>query len=103
MLVNNLESDHCNIYQHPSLKLKAYLNNRTSSETSKLFSDSDNSDDSADVNQVDYIPSIKELTQMFDYTFDVGLTQMEIWVESCLEQWIDRPSLLGDETNRFEI
>ncbi|CAF3078926.1 unnamed protein product [Rotaria sp. Silwood2] len=31
------------------------------------------------------------------------LTRMEIWVESYLEQWINRLSVLENETNRFEI
>jgi hypothetical protein len=103
MSINNFQLDDSEIYKHLCLKLKAYLNNQNSSDTSALFPGVNNYDDFVNINQVDYIPSIKMLTTKFKYTIGIVLTRIEIWVESCLDQWINRLAVSQSEQNRFEV
>ncbi|CAF3125081.1 unnamed protein product [Rotaria sp. Silwood2] len=56
----------------------------------------------SNVMQDDYIPSVKELTERFSYTIGTSLTRMEIWIESRLDQWINRSEIFLLETNRLE-
>ncbi|CAF1334201.1 unnamed protein product [Rotaria sordida] len=101
--MNKFKLDNSDIYQHLCLELTAYLNNHNSNETSGLFSGVNNYEDFTNVNQTDHIPSYDELTKKWNYTIGISLTRMEIWVESCVEQWINHPSLFINGKNRFEI
>ncbi|CAF2881843.1 unnamed protein product [Rotaria sp. Silwood2] len=103
LVLNNLELEHSEIYQHLCLELKAYLNSQNSNETSHRSTTVNNRDDCANVNDVDYIPCIKEFTTKFSYTIGIALTRVEIWVKLYLKQWINRPSASESEENRFEI
>ncbi|CAF0948665.1 unnamed protein product, partial [Didymodactylos carnosus] len=97
--------DHIQVYQHSCTELKAYLNTHRSNEPYNMFSCASNSNDStlSNVNQVDYIPSIEVLTNKCNYSIGISLTRVEIWVGSCLKQWINGPSSSNIQENRFDI
>ncbi|CAF1324840.1 unnamed protein product [Adineta steineri] len=99
---NNLLLRNNETYQHSLVKLKAYLSNNYTNEISGLFTIIKNYDDSTDVNQDDYIPSYDVLTTEMNCTIGVALTFIEIWIELCLEQWINRPALFINGKGRFE-
>ncbi|CAF0876296.1 unnamed protein product [Rotaria sp. Silwood1] len=65
--------------------------------------DINKNDDFSYVNQDEYIPSMNELRQKFNYTIGTVLSRIELWVESRLDQWINHPKESHDESNRFEI
>ncbi|CAF1161225.1 unnamed protein product [Rotaria sordida] len=73
------------------------------SKTCTYFSDVDKDDDHVDVNQVDYIPSIEKLTKTYNYSIEIVLIRVELWVRSRLKQWINHQSESVNGTNRFEI
>ncbi|CAF1228031.1 unnamed protein product [Adineta steineri] len=91
------------IYEHSCLEFKIYLKEQSSNTTSKSFLDMNNHTDNSNVNQIDYIPSIEVLTKQFNYTINVALTRVEIWIESHLEEWINRPITSQNENNRYEV
>ncbi|CAF3595516.1 unnamed protein product [Rotaria sp. Silwood1] len=103
VLMTNFDLNDANICQHVCQELKAYMSNQNLSEMFEFSSGVNNYDDYSDINQDDYIPSIKELTEQFNYTIGIALTRIEIWVESRLNQWINRPTGSQYERNRFEI
>ncbi|CAF1097430.1 unnamed protein product [Adineta steineri] len=99
----NLKLNHSDIHRHSCQELKAYLNKQNSTTKFQVLSNINSHDVGVDVNQADYIPSIKVFTNKFNYTIDIALIRIETWVESCLEQWINRPIASQNERNRFEI
>ncbi|CAF1308827.1 unnamed protein product [Adineta steineri] len=99
---NNLSLHNNETYQHSLVKLKAYLSNNYTNEISGLFTSIKNYDDSTDINQDDYIPSYDVLTTEMNCTIGVALVFIEIWIEFCLEQWINRPALFINGKGRFE-
>ncbi|CAM4909258.1 unnamed protein product [Rotaria socialis] len=102
-LETNFELHDSNIYQHLCQKLKVYLNYQTVNKTSQYFPDIYTNDYCIHVNQDDYIPSMREFLEKFSHTTGIALTRIEIWVESCLKQWINRPTTISQyERNRFE-
>ncbi|CAF4652662.1 unnamed protein product, partial [Rotaria socialis] len=93
LLINNLKFNGFEIYKHSCHTLNAYLKNQNLSQTFDFFSGSQNYDKFSYVNQDDYIPSMKEFTGKFNYTIEIALTRVEIWVELYLNQWINRPTM----------
>jgi hypothetical protein len=91
------------ICQHSCRNLKAYLKDCSSNEASGRSSSINNYDHLTDVNQADYIPSYNVLRTQLNYTIGAALIRMEIRVELRLKEWINRPSLLIDAKNSFEI
>ncbi|CAF3964773.1 unnamed protein product [Adineta steineri] len=83
--------------------LKAYLNNNNFRKTSVLYKNKNNSDDSVNLNENDYIPSYNFLTNQMKCTIDIALISMEIWTELCLEQWINRSLSTVNGNHRFAI
>jgi hypothetical protein len=103
LVMTNLELNHSEIHGHLCLGLKAYLNNRNSSEPSELFPYVNNYDENVNLHQVNDIPSIVDLTKKFNYTISIALIRLEIWVETYLEQWINRPLVSESMKSPFEI
>ena len=91
------------VYQHSCPKLQDYLTNWSRSSISTFFSGIHNYDDDIYINQDDYILSIKELKEKFNYTIGIALMRIEIWVEFRLEQWFNRLTTAQSDKNRFEI
>ncbi|CAF3743066.1 unnamed protein product [Rotaria sp. Silwood1] len=101
--LNTIKFNDPEIYQYSCLQLKAYLNNNNSNETCELFSGFRYNGIRTNFNDEDYIPSYNILIKQMNYTIATCLTYIEIWVEFRLEQWINRPSLIINAKNRFEI
>ncbi|CAF4388799.1 unnamed protein product, partial [Rotaria magnacalcarata] len=102
VLMNNFDLNNSNIYQHLFQELKSSLKTQKLRETSQYFSPVTNYNDRYPLNSDDCIPSIKKFTGKFNYTIGIALTRIEIWVESRLNQWINRPAVSHSEKNRFE-
>ncbi|CAF4248735.1 unnamed protein product, partial [Rotaria sordida] len=102
VFMSNFTSRKCNTYQHLCEDLKAYLNNQTLKQTITFLPGIKKSNVSSNAIQADYIPSIKELTEKFHYTIGIALNRIEIWVELCLDKWINRSTITCFEGNQFE-
>ncbi|CAF3462404.1 unnamed protein product [Rotaria socialis] len=102
VLMNNFDLNNSNIYQHLFQELKSSLKTQKLRETCQYFSPVTNYNDRYPLNSDDCIPSIKKFTGKFNYTIGIALTRIEIWVESRLNQWINRPAVSHSEKNRFE-
>jgi hypothetical protein len=102
--IKNLNLDDSKIYRHRFEALKTYLNNNDSHSSNQQYLGVNNHNNStiANINQIDYVPSIEELIDRSKYSIGISLTRIEIWVESCLEKWINRPLSSNNEKNRFE-
>ncbi|CAF1027813.1 unnamed protein product [Adineta steineri] len=93
-----------NIYKHSCKKLQNYLRtNMNSKNKIARYKPTHAYDDSSTKDLDDYIPSYDILTKTIECTTNVALTYMEIWVELCLEQWINHSSSTIHGKNRFEI
>ncbi|CAF3980773.1 unnamed protein product, partial [Didymodactylos carnosus] len=93
------------IYQHSCLKLKAYLANSYSNTSFRSSSHIYNYDRwtlSSVVYEDDALPSVSFLINHEDDAIGIGLTRIEIWVQSCLEEWIDRSLPLEKGYKCFE-
>ncbi|CAF0875007.1 unnamed protein product [Rotaria sordida] len=102
VFMSNFTSLKFNTYQHLCEDLKAYLNNQTLKQTITFLPGVKKSNVSSNAIQADYIPSIKELTEKFNYTIGIALNRIEIWVELCLDKWINRSTITCFEGNQFE-
>ena len=96
------ELNHHDIYQHSCQDFKNYLNDLNCIAKSRYSLGPTKYADLDIVNQVEYIPSTELLTKKFHYTIGIALIRIELWVESSLEQWFNRPATLHNERNRFE-
>ncbi|CAF3694831.1 unnamed protein product [Rotaria sp. Silwood1] len=103
LLSNNFDLNNVYIYQHSCQELKKYINHQTLNKIFESSLDINKNDDFSYVNQDEYIPSMNELRQKFNYTIGTVLSRIELWVESRLDQWINHPKESHDERNRFEI
>ncbi|CAF0995068.1 unnamed protein product [Adineta steineri] len=102
LLMGNFELDHSKICQHLCQELDAYLKNKKPNKTVPASLKVNNHGNCTDIDEENYIPSIEMLKKKFNYTNGIFLTRIEIWVECCLEQWINRPKASESEKNRFE-
>ncbi|UJR11152.1 hypothetical protein I4U23_015333 [Adineta vaga] len=103
-LTKDLKLSSSKTHHHACRKLKAYLRNDCNSNntpipTQKIKIYEDLTPD----NHNDYIPSFDVLTNRLGCTISNALTYMEIWVQLCLEQWINSCSPTINRKNRFEI
>ncbi|CAF4475702.1 unnamed protein product, partial [Rotaria socialis] len=107
LLMSDIKFDNLEIYKHSCEKLKTYLesNEDGSNKASiKLTSILNPSSVCLDTNNApDYIPSCNDLTKQRGFTIAMAVTYMEIWVESSLEQWLDRSPSSINGTHNFEI
>ncbi|UJR11323.1 hypothetical protein I4U23_015504 [Adineta vaga] len=98
------ELNHIHTYQHLCTDLKEHLKSHQLNQLNRLSYTNPKTDLLlTDVNTIDYIPSIEVLESQYDYSTDTILTRLEIWIESNLEQWINRPASRNNEKNRFEV
>ncbi|UJR12234.1 hypothetical protein I4U23_016411 [Adineta vaga] len=92
------------IYEHSCIKLQTYLcNSMNSNKTSLPFKGINVYNDPSTINQDDYIPLYDILINKMKCTTDIALTIIEIWIELCLEQWLNRNPSIINKKNRFEI
>ena len=104
-LINNLNLNHSQMYQHLCEKLQIYLNKNISQnfeQLSTIVNNNRNSVDYSNMNKMDYIPFTSVLINQMDYSISKALTRIEIWIENNLKQWINRSSLSNNEKNRCE-
>ncbi|CAF0982554.1 unnamed protein product [Rotaria sordida] len=102
LLMTNVKFLECDIYQHLCEDLKTSPNNQILRQTMTFLPGIKKYNVSSNVIQDDYVPSIKELTEKFNYTIGIALTRIEIWVESRLNQWINHPTIYLSGRDRFE-
>ncbi|CAF4981090.1 unnamed protein product, partial [Rotaria sp. Silwood1] len=98
-----LNPDQQAIYQHSCHKLKAYLNKNHYNTSKRQFYDSydyNHSTLTSVAYEGDELPQLSVLTNHDDDAMGIALTRIEIWVQSCLEQWINR-SLLSKNGYKF--
>ena len=87
------------IYRHRCEPLKTYLNTPSAKKPLKTtFNGDTNSPE-----DVHLVPSFKVLTSQYNYTVGNTLTQMETWLVTRLDQWIDQPPSSNRETDQFQI
>ena len=103
LLMIDFKLDNSEIYQHSFKELNTYLSHKKSSTTFQFSSNIKMFEHEIAANQIDYIPSIEMLTKQFQYTIERALIRLEIWVETCLEQWFNQPTAFVNMKNRFEI
>ncbi|CAF0863245.1 unnamed protein product [Rotaria sordida] len=80
LLMTNVKFLECDIYQHLCEDLKTSPNNQILRQTMTFLPGIKKYNVSSNVIQDDYVPSIKELTEKFNYTIGIALTRIEIWV-----------------------
>ena len=93
------------IYQHTCSKLKTYLNNhkystkpyKSSSNSYDFYSQSTMKVSHDDENNT--LPSVASLIRSSDDNIGIGLTRIEIWVQSNLKAWVNRSENMD---GRFE-
>ena len=91
------------IYQHSCEKLNTYLTHQKSSTISQFSPNIEMFEHEIGVDSIDYIPSIEILTKKYSYTNERALIRLEIWVESCLKQWLNQPKSYVNKKHRFQI
>ena len=102
LMINSNLND-TDIYRHSLESLKIYLNTHTSKTSNKRSSEFHNNDMKNDIDQDYFIPSFTVLTNQLKYTIGTALTQMEIWIISWLDKWINQPISSRREPEKFQI
>ncbi|CAF1051816.1 unnamed protein product [Didymodactylos carnosus] len=100
-----LNLDPQEIYHHSCEKLKAYLNKKHSNTLNKQFYNRyayNHRPLTRVVHEDDGLPRVSVLTNHEDDAMGTALIRIEIWVESCLEQWINRSLLSKNGYKGFE-
>ncbi|CAF4829279.1 unnamed protein product [Rotaria sp. Silwood1] len=94
-----LNANEQEIYQHSCMKLKAYLNKHDSNISLRQYSRTyayDHWTSNGVVHDNDTLPTISTLTNHREDAIGIALTHIENWVQSCLEEWINR-SLMSEK------
>ena len=93
------------IYQHSCQKLKDHLNKNHSSNSKRQLYDRYDYNHWTLTNAAhedDELPRISALTNHGDDAMGIALARVEIWVQTCLEQWISRSLVSTNGYKCFE-